>query len=196
MRIGVGIVLLLDLFIRSLSIKAFFTDAGVLPITVLKEFNWSPAYFSFHTLSGELWWQIVLFIINAICIILLIVGYRTRVFTFICWVFLTSIQNRNPFILQGGDDLLRILLFWALFLPWGERYSIQKTSSYKNNYFSWANIGYLLLPCSIFFFSALLKTSPEWRTDGTAIYYALSLDQIRMPLGTFIYQFPTLCINH
>lgn len=192
MRIGVGIVLLLDLFIRSLSIKAFFTDEGVLPVNVLKEFNWSPAYFSFHTLSGDLWWQIVLFIINAICIILLIVGYRTRVFTFICWVLLTSLQNRNPFILQGGDDLLRILLFWALFLPWGERYSIQKTSTYKNNYFSWANIGYLLLTCSIFFFSALLKTSPEWRSEGTAIYYALSLDQIRMPLGTFIYQFPTL----
>lgn len=192
MRIGVGIILLVDLFIRSLSIKAFFTDEGVLPISILKEYNWSPVYFSFHAISGELWWQILLFILNAICVILLIIGYRTRVFTFLCWVFLTSLQNRNPFILQGGDDLLRILLFWALFLPWGERYSIQKTSHYKNDYFSWANVGYILLPCSIFFFSALLKTSPEWRTEGTAIYYALSLDQIRLPFGTFIYQFPVL----
>lgn len=192
MRIGIGIILLVDLVTRSLSIKAFFTDEGVLPIETLKQYNWSPVYFSFHAMSGELWWQIVLFIINAICVILLIIGFRTRVFTFICWVFLTSLQNRNPFILQGGDDLLRILLFWALFLPWGERYSVQKTSHYSNHYFSWANIGYLLLPCSIFFFSALLKTSPEWRTEGTAIYYALSLDQIRLPLGTFIYQFPTL----
>ena len=192
MRIGIGIILLLDLFIRSLSIKAFFTNEGVLPLDTLKQYNWSPVYFSFHAMSGELWWQIMLFIINAICVILLIVGFRTRVFTFICWVFLTSLQNRNPFILQGGDDLLRILLFWAIFLPWGERYSIQKKSNYSNHYFSWANIGYLLLPCSIFFFSALLKTSPEWRTEGTALYYALSLDQIRLPIGTFIYQFPTL----
>jgi len=192
MRIGVGIILLLDLYIRSLSITAFFTDEGVLPISILKQYNWSPFYFSFHTLSGELWWQILLFIINAFCIVLLIIGYRTRLFTFICWVLLTSLQNRNPFILQGGDDLLRILLLWAIFLPWGERYSIQKTSHYSNNYFSIANIGYLLLPCSIFFFSAFLKTSPEWRSEGTALYYALSLDQIRLPLGTFIYQFPTL----
>lgn len=192
MRIGIGFILLTDLFIRSLSIKAFFTDEGVLPITVLKDYNWSPTYFSFHTLSGDLWWQIILFVINAFCIILLIIGFRTRFFTFICWVLLTSLQNRNPFILQGGDDLLRILLFWAVFLPWGERYSILKKSSYATDYFSWATIGYMLLPCSVCFFSALLKTSPEWHSEGTALYYALSLDQIKMPFGTFIYQYPNL----
>lgn len=192
MRIAAGLVLLTDLFIRSLSIKAFFTDEGVLPIEILKQYNWSPNYFSFHALSGDLWWQIILFIINALCIILLIIGYRTRLFTFICWVFLTSIQNRNPFILQGGDDMLRLLLLWAIFLPWGERYSIQKKSSYANSYFDWANICYLLLSASVFFFSALLKTSPEWRTEGTALYYALSLDQIRMPGGSVLYQFPVI----
>ena len=192
MRIAVGFVLLTDICIRSLSIKAFFTDEGVLPIEVLKQYNWSPNYFSLHAISGDLWWQILLFTINAVCIALLIIGYRTRLFTFICWVFLTSLQNRNPFILQGGDDMLRLLLFWAVFLPWGERYTIQKKSSYATNYFGWANIGYLLLPASVFFFSALLKTSPEWRIDGTALYYALSLDQIRMPGGTLLYQFPSI----
>ncbi|MBK6983798.1 MAG: hypothetical protein IPH32_03100 [Bacteroidetes bacterium] len=184
--------MLTDLIIRSLSIKAFFTDEGILPIEILKQYNWSPNYFSLHALSGDLSWQIVLFIINALCIVLLTIGYRARVFTFICWVFLTSLQNRNPFILQGGDDMLRLLLLWATFLPWGERYSIQKKSSYANHYFDWANIGYLLLPASVFFFSALLKTSPEWRTEGTALYYALSLDQIRMPGGNLLYQFPLL----
>jgi hypothetical protein len=192
MRIAVGMVLLVDLLIRALSIKAFFTDEGVIPLDILKQYNWSPVYFSFHALSGNLWWQILLFIINAICIILLIVGYRTRFITFICWVLLTSLQNRNPFILQGGDDLLRILLLWGIFLPWGERYSVKKTSAYQSRYFGWANIGYILLPCSVFFFSAMLKTSPEWHSEGTALYYALSLDQIRMPMGTFIYQFPGL----
>lgn len=192
MRISVGLVLLTDLFIRALSIKAFFTDEGVLPINVLKQYNWSPNYFSLHAINGDLWWQVSLFIINALCVVLLIIGYRARLLTFICWVFLTSLQNRNPFILQGGDDMLRLLLFWAIFLPWGERYSIQKKSSYPNRYFDWANIGYLLLPASVFFFSALLKTSPEWRIDGTALYYALSLDQIRMPGGSLLYQFPML----
>ncbi|MES2762254.1 MAG: hypothetical protein V4677_08605, partial [Bacteroidota bacterium] len=70
--------------------------------------------------------------------------------------------------------------------------SVQKRSVYADHYFGWANIGYMLLPCSVFFFSAMLKTSPEWHSEGTALYYALSLDQIRMPFGTFLYQFPAL----
>ena len=190
MRIAVGIVLLVDLFIRSLSIKAFFTDEGVLPVEILKSYNWNPYYFSFHALNGDLWWQITLFILNAICIVLLIKGYRSRLFTFICWVFLTSLQNRNPFILQGGDDLLRLILLWGIFLPWGERYSGKESSDYSNSYFSYANLGYIFLVCSVYFFSALLKTHAEWHSDGTALYYALSLEQLRLPLGTLLYHFP------
>lgn len=192
MRIGISIVLFGDLIIRSLSIIAFFTDEGVLPIELLKSYNWNPYYFSFHALSGELWWQVVLFCVNAACIISLMIGFKTRFFTFICWAFLVSLQNRNPFILQGGDDLLRLTLLWCMFLPWGQRYSIIKQSSFSNSYFSIANIGFVILICSVYFFSALLKTSPEWHNEGTAIYYALSLEQIRMPLGTLLYQFPLI----
>lgn len=192
MRIAIGLVLLCDLVIRSLSINAFFTNEGVLPLDILKTYNWNRYYFSFHALSGELWWQVVLFILNAVCAGLLIVGYRTRLFTFICWTFLVSLQNRNPFILQGGDDLLRLVLLWGIFLPWGERYSIQKRSEQATDYFSVAGIGYTLLVGSVYFFSALLKTSPEWHSEGTALYYSLSLDQIRLPMGTFLYQFPGL----
>jgi hypothetical protein len=192
MRIAVCLILLIDLFIRSLSIKAFFTEDGILPLEILKNYNWHPYYFSFHTISGELWWQIVLFIINVICIIALLIGYRTRLFTFICWAFLVSLQNRNPFILQGGDDLLRLILFWGMLLPWGERYTISKKSQTPNTYFSLVNVGYILLIFSVYFFSSLLKTSSEWHSEATAIYYALSLDQIKLPLGSFIYQFPML----
>lgn len=191
MRIGVGMVLLIDLFIRSLSIRAFFTDEGVLPLEVLKAYNWNPYYFSLHAVSGALWWQVLLFLVNALCIFLLIRGYRTRLLTFICWVFLTSLQNRNPFILQGGDDLLRLILLWGIFLPWGERYS-GKASSYPDRSFSFAHVGYILLIASVYFFSALLKTHAEWHEEGTALYYALSLDQLRLPLGTLLYQFPGL----
>lgn len=192
MRVATATILLIDLFIRSLSIKAFFTDEGVLPIHILKQYCWSKGYFSFHALSGELWWQITLFSLNAIVIILLLIGYKTRLFTIISWLFLISLQTRNPYISQSGDDLLRILLFWGIFLPWGERYSIKKHSHYPNTYFSIQNVAYILLPCSMLFFSAMLKTSSEWHQDGTALYYALSLDQIRLPLGTLIYPYPKL----
>jgi hypothetical protein len=192
MRIGVSIVLLLDLLIRSLSIKAFFTDEGVLPISILKQYHWNDFYFSFHAMQGDLWLQIILFILNGMAICLLLIGYRTRLLTFICWTFLVSLQNRNPFILQSGDDLLRLVLLFGIFLPWGERYVIKQPVRFPNNQLSFSSIGYLLLVSSVYFFSALHKTSPEWHSEGTAIYYALSLDQIRLPIGTLIYPYPLL----
>lgn len=192
MRIGISIILLLDLLIRSLSIKAFFTDEGILPISILKQYHWNDFYFSFHALHGDLWLQILLFILNTVSVFLLLIGYRTRMLTFICWVFLVSLQNRNPFILQSGDDLLRMTLLFSIFLPWGNRYSVSDTARLPTNYLSFSSIGYLLLVSSVYFFSALLKTSPEWHSEGTAIYYALSLDQIRLPLGTLIYPYPSL----
>lgn len=192
MRIGIGLILLTDLLVRSLSLKAHYSDEGVLPVAVLKEYNWNAYYFSLHAISGETWFEAVLFILNAVCVICLVTGYRSRLFTFICWAMLVSLQNRNPFILQGGDDLLRLMLFWGIFLPWGHAYTIRPRGMPTFAYFSFANIGYMLLVASVYFFSAMHKTSAEWHGEGSAVYYALSLDQMRLPLGSLLYQFPSV----
>ena len=52
------------------------------------------------------------------------IGYRARLATIACWFLVMSIHNRNPMILSAGDILLRLLLFWAMFLPLGARYSV------------------------------------------------------------------------
>ncbi len=44
----------------------------------------------------------------------------------------------------------------------------------------------------LYCFGVILKSAPEWRTDNTALYYALSIDQLVTPLGKFLYQFPGL----
>jgi len=40
--------------------------------------------------------------------------------------------------------------------------------------------------------SVLLKRGPEWWTEGSAVYYALSLEQFATPAGRFLLQFPDL----
>ncbi len=195
MRIAIGCVILADLIIRSRSIVAHYTDEGILPIHLLKEFYDKQLYYSLHNLNGSLSWQATLFILNAIVAIALIVGYRTRITTVVAWLFMVSLQNRNPFIQQGGDDLFRLVLFFGMFLPWGNFYSWDskhRNCEKKKYVSSLATLGYMMLIASVYFFSALLKTSPEWRTEGTAIYYVLSLDQLKVGMGDWLYQFPTL----
>lgn len=196
MRIGVAALILLDLAIRGSDLEAHYSNKGVLPLDVLYGHVWGEFTLSIHTISGMWQVQAVLFIIAALFAIMLMFGYKTRLATIASWFLLLSLQARNPMILQGGDDLFRMVLFWGMFLPWGARYSVDSMGKEDlqadHSYCGMAGVAYMLQVGFVYFFSAMLKTSPEWRADGTAIYYALSLDQMRLPLGDLIYPYPGL----
>ncbi len=190
-RTSVAFVLILDACIRISDIVAHYTSSGVLPIGSFGGFKHIFTYFPDTPITYYIWFSV--YILSAFC---LLIGYKTKVFTFICWWMLCQIQARNPYILQGGDDLLRLALFWLLFLPTQKRWSVDsyfsKFQIQNNSYFSFANIGYLSLIASVYFFSALLKNSDEWLKEGSAVYYALSLDQLVLPMGKLIYPYPRL----
>jgi hypothetical protein len=46
-------------------------------------------------------------------------GYYTRLAMFLSWYPVISLHDRNPIILHNGDGVLRLLLFWGMFLPLG-----------------------------------------------------------------------------
>jgi hypothetical protein len=71
-----------------------------------------------------LFFQALLFGIAAVAALAMLVGYRTRLAVFVVWVLVLSIQVRNPFLDSSADDLLRLLLFWAMFLPLGAYWSV------------------------------------------------------------------------
>ncbi|MDZ4665268.1 MAG: hypothetical protein SGJ15_10355 [Bacteroidota bacterium] len=193
MRIGVALVVLADITIRWQDIGAFFTDGGLWPTKLIPNFGWQPGFWSFHALSGSYGFATLLFCLHTGVALLLLVGYKTRLATLLVWIFTISLHNRNLFILQSGDDLLRITLFWALFLPWGNTLSLDaKKYISKPKHFSFASLGYLCLIASVYIFTVLLKNSSEWHGDASAVYYALSLDQLRLPVGDWLYMHPGL----
>lgn len=194
MRVLISSVLILDILIRISDLKAHYTNDGVLPLNVLFESLWHEWFISFHTISSNWYFQLALFLIELFFAITLLIGFKTKLSTVISWIFLLSVHNRNPLILQGGDDLLRMTLFWAMFLPWGDYYSLDSKTKPSGSklVFSAATIGFVIQVAAVYFFSALLKTSPEWRSESTALYYALSLDQLAMPMGKLIYPYESM----
>ncbi len=193
MRIGVSLVVICDLFIRSSDLNAFFSEQGIWPSEVVRHLGWQPGYWCFHDLIKENWFVWLVFSLHTLLAIFMLLGYKTRMSTFLVWVFTVSLHNRNLFILQAGDDLLRLTLFWGILLPWGNFFSIDSIKKkFGKKTFSPASFGYLFLIFSVYFFTILLKNSSEWRSEGTAVYYALSLESIRLPLGDWLYQYPGL----
>ena len=47
----------------------------------------------------------------------LLFGVYPRSAVLVSWVLLVSLDNRQPLVISGADMILRLLLFWALFLP-------------------------------------------------------------------------------
>lgn len=190
LRIGLALVFLGDSFVRLSDVKAFYTNEGWLPLSVLHSGLYNDFALSFHAMSGSMIWQVLLIGLAILASIYMLFGHHTRKATIVCWVLLWSIQNRNPLILQGGDDFLRLCLFWAIFLPTAKIWSIDSRYLAKPQIFGHthiSNLGYVLLLFSVYFFSALMKYSDEWYIDGTALYYAFSLESMTYPLAKFIY---------
>ena len=193
MRIGISLVVISDLVIRFGDLEAHYTDKGLWPTELIRNFGWNAGYWSLHALSGSAGLLLILFILHFIAAFSMLIGFKTRLSTLLVWLFTISLHNRNIFVLQSGDDLLRLTLLWGVFLPWGACYAIDaRAASRRPKSIILANIGYLLLLASVYFFSASLKSSPEWHEESSAAYYALSLEQLRLPAGDWIYDYPYL----
>lgn len=195
MRMLMAVLIMLDLATRLTDLEAFYTDTGAVPMAMLFEHSWNRYFISIHTISGLWQVQLVLFLAAFFFAMMMFIGYRTRLFTVLSWFMMLSLHNRNSLVLQGGDDLMRMILFWGMFMPWGARYScdsiLDPSDTLKRPILTAATIAYLLQICYLYSGSALLK-GPEWNSDFTAVYYAYSLDQIAYPVTKWIYYYPEL----
>lgn len=197
-RIFLALCVLADIFIRLTDLEAHYTDFGVLPRVALLELGWEEWFISMHLLSGNYYIQLFIFMIAAFFAFAMLIGLRTTLSTAVTWFLLISLHNRNPLVLQGGDVLLRCLLFWGMFTPWGNKFSVDSFRSAKekntieDKTFSIGAFAFLVQISVMYICTALLKTGDEWVRDYSAIYFALSLDQFRILLGNLLYSYPVL----
>lgn len=195
-RIAFGLVVLFDFLSKSTGLTAFYTDQGILPRALaIENLGWWS--FSFHMASGAFWFQSILMGAGCLLAISLILGYQTRLVTVALWLFVVSLQNRNHLILHSGDALLRLLLFWSIFLPMAEKWSLDsltaaKTQAKHSLVAKLAGLAILMQMFSIYFFTAILKNHAEWNQNFTALYYVLSLEQYTTSIGTYMLGFPGL----
>ena len=188
LRIAVGLLIIADLLIRWGDIGWFMSDYGAYSVAASKQAA-SDFRFSLYWLFDGLWWVHTLFMANVLVAILLILGVRVRWMSLLAFALIVSLHNRNPILLQGGDNLLVLLTLWGLFLPWGERWSVDAAMTRNRNsevsYFGAGSVGLLLQIMAVYFFSAFLKNGAEWVSEGTAIYYALHNDQVAHLLAPY-----------
>lgn len=187
MRVGMGVLIILDLIERASSLSAHYSDAGVLSRSNVLLHAGNTLFASVHMMSGLSIVQAILFLIAGIFAVLLILGYRTKLVTVVSWFLLISLHARNPMVLQGGDVIFRVVLFWMMFLPIGRVWSLDRilnrtSKASEKTFFGTATVAYVVQIVLVYVFAGVLKTGAPWY-NGTAVYYALSVDQLTTHLG-------------
>ncbi len=110
-RMGMAIATIGDLIERSMDLRAHYSDEGVFPRALLFE-SYHPFPFPLlfllfflcffplmqtryanihtvfiHAISGHPYFQAFVFLLHGFCALCMLVGWRTKTFTFLCWVF-------------------------------------------------------------------------------------------------------------
>ena len=194
-RISLGLLILADLALRSRNLRAFYTDFGVLPRSAFIS-QADPLHWSLHIIFGDVWGQALLFVIAGGFAVALTIGYRTTIATVGSWLFLVSLHNRMPDVLNGGDVLLRLLLFWAMFLPLGTRWAVdsyQRTRQHVPTAVTSVATAALLLQVVIMYTTnAAMKLSGDVWLSGDGLEYVFSLGQFTVFVGDYLGAYPTL----
>jgi hypothetical protein len=190
-RIGAGLLILVDLAMRAPGLRAHYAEDGVLPIETLLRLAPSVAALSPHVWAARSETALaLLFALAAVFATALAAGYRTRLATIASWVLLTSLHKRNPVINHGGDQVLAMLLFWGMFLPLGARASLDAVLAppprpARTWIRSTASAALLLQICFVYWFAVMQRTSPVW-WHGEALHYALNLDFFATPFAVWL----------
>jgi hypothetical protein len=191
MRILLGLLMMIDVLGRFTDIPHFYTDISKIPRTAVLEHLGRDQQVSAFLMGGTPGFVAVLFAVMLVFAASYTVGYRTRLTGAVAWFLLISLQTRAPIVLQSGDVVLRLMVFWSLFLPIEGRLSIDSlralpTRAAPRSVLSVAAFALAWQLNFVYIFTWILKSGKAWR-DGTAVYYALSIDHFaKQPVASWL----------
>ncbi|MXR42202.1 HTTM domain-containing protein [Halobaculum sp. WSA2] len=188
LRVALGALLLADLLLRARSLAFFYTDAGVLPRSVLFARYPITSTLSLHAWFGGSWWITLLFVTAGVAALALALGYRTKVAAVCSLLLLVSLHARNPLVLNGGDSLLRRTLLWGLFVPLGTGLALEDRTRCRHP----AAIGLLLQPIVLYMVNAVIKLRGSAWPSGRAVQMVFSIDSLTVLLGERLAAYPQL----
>jgi predicted DCC family thiol-disulfide oxidoreductase YuxK len=192
-RILIGLVVIADVLYRWEDLGNFYTDSGLIPrATFISEMT-MPWSFSLHLANGSYGFIVGMFLIHLIFGLMLVFGYKSRWAMIGAFVMTVSVHNRNWLVNNGGDDVLRSILFLSMFLPLGKAFSMDaaltKKTDEKKSVLSFWGLAFFFQVFAIYFVSYILKDSEVWRSDYTAFFYSSRLDIFATPLGIWLRDF-------
>lgn len=195
-RIACGVMLLCNLWDRigGTNFISFYTNEGILPNHYALFLPPAPGYWSLLLGFSSPWEMRIAFTFVWLVYALYTLGWNTRWMQLLALIAYQSVNNRFILIQHGGNVVVNIMLVWTLFLPLGERFSLDallqslrkhqggtpealnarawKTADGPRTAFGLAYLGLCFNFAAIYFFNALHKMGGSWQ-EGSVIHWIL-----------------------
>ncbi len=131
--------------------------------------------------SSELYFDLV-FHTGILITTIFVLGVGGRLTTFVTYVFTFSLHQRNNFILDGGDNILILVLFYMMFADLsGKRIESKGDDSLLVMLHNTAMLAIVTQLCMLYFSTGMYKAMGETWQNGTAIYYVLRVHWYTWP---------------
>lgn len=194
----VGFLCMADMIRHWSEARWFYSNEGVLT-NHYHLFRPSSGYnFSvFHAFSslGEVH---VIFALFVLCHFFFMIGWRTKLFSILSFIAVTSLDNRLVMVENGGYVVVNLVVGYAMFLPTGKRFSVDawlrswrerkegNVAELNERYRpEWADKPYVSLAvllvvlnlAVVYFFNVVNKSGHLWRT-GQTVHYVLYLNRM------------------
>lgn len=106
-----GLVILFSLSVRLSEFGLLYSDMGFGGVEIITK------QFSFHVVSSHYFYQGLLFLVGYALTLGFMSGWFTGFFSLSLFLFIVSMNNHIPIVINAGDTLLSILLFISFLLP-------------------------------------------------------------------------------
>ena len=193
-RVLYGLIFLADLLLMRADWLTFFGARGLVSLQTERVLAAGPRLDIFAWIPQTDPWVLAVFWVALIAGICLTIGFQSRLSSIAVFVLVTSMHQRNLFIIHGGDTLLRVTGFFLMFAPAGAAFSVDRLLRIWNGKEGleitprapWAQRMIQFETAMLYFMTFVEKSlGPAW-VDGTALHYVFHLDQFkRFPVPAF-----------
>ncbi len=193
-RIVAGLTILYQYLINYHHRHYLYGPNGVWPYDKFIEKLNETGSFSLYAISSHPFFFEALFHLGILVTALWVLGWHTRLMTLLTYVFLWSLHERNPTLWDGGDNVLQIVMVYALFANLGAYFSFDAERGRRfwgRLSDTWrqvlamchnaAILAFALQICIVYATAGLYKVQGEMWQSGTALYYIMRVDEFTWP---------------
>ena len=199
MRIVFGCVVFLATIDLSPVLEDFFSDSGVAPRTALLASLTRANRFCIFDLAGPDWMLWTLYLATLFAIVCFILGWHSRLATVAVFLGVCGIHERDLLVFDGSDSVIRVLLFWLMFMPVGARYSVDAVlRTARGQPLQTHGTAFPIrmgqIQVTWIYLNTIIHKWPgaSWH-NGTALRFALGLEHLfTRTLGKLLFQSPFL----